>query len=132
MKFIKTNAGLVNLAFVERIDRSHEGKAILHLNDRSPVSEMSFEDLEEELGEIVPNFTTSQALFMEVVEGEVQHYLMPIIAWRMTSVGALPILSGGDECSFVLLPSGQVDEPLIGMFNSLDEAKAAFLARGGA
>lgn len=93
---------------------------------------MSFEYLEEEFGEIVPNFTASQALFMEIVEGEVQHCLMPIVAWRMTSVGALPILSGGDACSFVLLPSAQVDDPLNGMFNSLDEAKAAFLARGEA
>lgn len=132
MKFVKTNIGLVNLAFVKTIQRSHEGKAILEWKDGVAVSQASFEELEDDLGAIVPNYTASQALFMEVVDGEVLHYLMPIVAWRICVGGAVPILSGGDECSFVLLPTGEVDELFVGMFDNLEKAKAAFLERGGA
>ncbi len=129
MQFVKTNIGLVNLALVERIHRGSDGKAIINGGGGPAISEMSFEELEESLGIVVPNTTTSQALLMEVVDGAVAHRVTPIIAWRISGEHVTPILLTDDECSFVLLPSGQVDELFIESFETLDDAKAAFLER---
>lgn len=129
MQFVKTNIGLINLAFVERIQRSHVGKAILEFKETSATSELSFEDLEDSIGTIIPNTTEAQALFMEAVDGKVEHWLAPIIAWKMNRYDPEPLLMSGDKCSFVLLPSGQVDELFVGSFDSIEDAKADFLKR---
>lgn len=59
MQFVKTNVGLVNIAFVERIDRAPDGKAILRYESGPAISAMSFEELEDCLGEVIPNTTTA-------------------------------------------------------------------------
>lgn len=66
---------------------------------------------------------------MEGVDGAVSHWLTPIVAWRITGQGAVPVLASGDECSFMLLPSGQVDELFCGLFDNIDDAKTAFFER---
>lgn len=129
MQFVRTDTGLINLAFVERIERGSEGKAVFRLQNSSGVSDISFDELESSLGVVVPNTSGAQALFLEVVESEVTHFVSPIIAWRIYNQDATPILISGDECSFVLLPGGQVDELYSGTFDTLEDAKAAFLQR---
>ncbi len=127
MQFIQTDIGLVNLAFVEQIQRAKDGKAILRMNSGSTIASMHYEEIEELLDPVIPNTTAAQALFMESVDGEVKHWFEPIIAWRLSSVRASPIVASGVECSYVLLPDGQVDQPFVATFDNLDAAKEAFL-----
>lgn len=77
----------------------------------------------------MPNTTGAQALFMNVDGDEVVHWTSPIIAWRVTEKDAVPIVAGGDECQYVLHPSGQVDELYMGLFDTIDEAKSDFMKR---
>ena len=130
MQFIQTDIGLVNLAFVEQIQRAKDGKAILRMNSGSAIASMRYEEIEELLDPVIPNTTAAQALFMEFVDGEVKHSFEPIIAWRLSRVGASPIVASGVECSYVLLPDGQVEDQLfLATFDNLDAAKEAFLRK---
>lgn len=129
MQFIKTSRGLVNLAFVESIERASDGKSIVNYEGGPASSETLFEDFYYIIGEVVPNTTGAQALFMNVDGDEVHHWTSPIIAWRVTEKDAAPIVAGGDQCQYVLLPSGQVDELYMGLFDTIDEAKSDFMKR---
>jgi hypothetical protein len=129
MQFVKTNIGLVNLAFVESIQRGSDGKTILRLANSFAICDTGFEEMDVLVGDTIPNTTGAQALFMDVDDGKVSHWLGPIVAWRIVGTDAIPVLTGGDECNFILLPSGQVDELYIGLFDTIDDAKADFLNR---
>ena len=47
----------------------------------------------------------------------------------MTSLGALPVVASGDECSFVMYPDGLIDQPLMGTFDNLEAAIEHFRAQ---
>lgn len=129
MQFVTTNIGLINIALVERIERSHKGAAILHLGDTAATTLESYDDFEESLGTIVPNTTGVQAVSFDVVGEYVEHWQWPIVAWRIARGGAVPILATPVACDFLLLPDGSVEELFVQTFSSLNEAKQEILAR---
>lgn len=133
MQFFKTDIGLVNLAFVLRIDRSFEGLAIFYLQDgKSGLSDQLFEDLEVDIGTFIPDHTGTQHLSISEDQGKVHHFLVPVVGWKVSKFGATPVYAAPDGDGYLVYPNGYVDSELDRSYGSIKEALEDFAATAGA
>ncbi|MGV8987667.1 MAG: hypothetical protein ACOH2H_15455 [Cypionkella sp.] len=80
MQFVETERGLVNLAFVRRIDRAQDGRAMLFVQDDGfAMSILPYEDIEERLGTFIPDHTGSISMHVGEDQGKVYHIDSPVV-----------------------------------------------------
>ncbi len=131
MQFVKTDIGLINLAFVQRIDHNSKGFAILYLADgKMATTDQIYEDFEGEVGPFVPDQTGTHQLKVLTYEGKVDHYMTPVVAWQITQFGARPIYASPDD-EFLVYSNGYV-ESCDRSFDSVSDALKDFAEKTGA
>lgn len=130
MRFVQVDAGTyINADKVVAIRRVRDGKALLSLTDgQEYASADSFEEVMNEMGDVIPNTSGAQALIVGYDEDDdLQFTVQPIIGWRISETGADAIGIEDSVVTYILLPDGSVVEPHRGHFRDLDHLKSHLL-----
>ena len=137
--FISTVTGFAAVSAIDTISRNRDGKAALRMRDETErTSIASFEDIVQDLGQVVQNTTEVVAIRMmhcEIFEDGDDPVLFDehhIIAWRITPIGAIPILPLNIEPTHIRYPDGTVISMIGDEFADLATARKEFLAQVGA
>lgn len=132
MRFVASEIGLINVDQIERIQKQKNGDALLILKDENVRAMLTFDDLEASLLPVVPNVSGIRAMNFVIEEDETHSpYFLPIIGWRVDSVGAHAIMAHyEDEATYLVYPDGQVQSYEFGMmFDSVEGAVADYRER---
>jgi len=122
MQFVKSNRGLVNLAFVKRIETNPKGEAILFMDDGYAIADLSFEDIDAEIGTYVPDHTGTQSLHIGEDQGRVYHRKVPVVGWLISGLSARPVHAQPEARDLLLYADGTVDSLNDGTFDSVTDA----------
>ncbi|WYK06752.1 hypothetical protein DWF04_018175 [Cereibacter sphaeroides f. sp. denitrificans] len=132
MRFVQVDAGTyISADKVVAITRVRDGKALLSLTDgQEYASSDSFEEVMNEMGDVVPNTTGAQALIVGYDEDDgLEFAVQPIIGWRISEAGADAIGIEDSVVTYILLPDGSIVEPHLAHFRDWDHLKSHLLER---
>ncbi|RRH72010.1 hypothetical protein [Falsigemmobacter faecalis] len=125
MQFIETERGLLSVADINEIRRleSGYGEAIFNKGNNRAQTHDKYQDLVEFMGPVIAD-TTGIFGLMTTHDSETDEVVgcsrIPIVAWRLTAVGARPIFADNNNHDAILYPSGEV-ECHFNFYNGVEE-----------
>lgn len=126
MTFIRTSCGLINANSINRIEKTNSGYGRIYTDTIDTTSLDNFDDLEDKLSVIVNNRTEIQAVKFHPSNDTFNYEVSPIIAWRITEYGPIPITLDATDVDAYLLPTGEVKLTDGTVYKNIDAARTEY------